>query len=53
MNKIIKIAAALAVLGTVNQANAGPVIIDPDGAGSASAITITFALRLPHPLQSV
>ncbi len=41
MNKIIKIAAALAVLGTVNQANAGPIIIDPDGAGSASAITIT------------
>lgn len=41
MNKIIKIAAALAVLGTVSQANAGPVIIDPDGAGSASAITVT------------
>lgn len=41
MNKIIKIAAALAVLGTVNQANAGPVMIDPDGAGSASAISVT------------
>lgn len=41
MNKIIKIAAALAVLGTVTQANAGPVMIDPDGAGSASAISVT------------
>jgi hypothetical protein len=42
MNKILKIAAALAVMGTVGQANAAAILIDPDGAaGGAGAISVT------------
>mgnify|MGYP001304223710 CR=1 FL=1 len=42
MNKIIKIAAALAAIGTMAQANAAStsIMIDPDGAGGMSAISV-------------